>query len=346
MHVRRPANRRRITQFGRDESKHGRDIAPRFPIAQCRAELRKDWRSPQRAPPRAKVRRAEADVERRMQVPCDVARPEGGPAAVLRIAKETRAGRSQVARHEPREIAIGDDLALSNGPLADVREHGPSTLHAHMSLPQRRNAERPILLGISLTADTEEALADETHDRGRGSAPSAGRRCGIRAHLFANGGQPLRELAHPVVFAQLSTLHGARVVAILLAALPIHPPRLHLVRGGRSDMDVGPARRNHERPDAPECTGVAHQAAVRPLIAKRSLRARSTNPLSHARRPEGQNGGRIHRFRDRRPPPCTPSMADSLLTFDVSDRIATITLQRPETLTARHDAVMAALAAT
>ncbi|HEX9484329.1 MAG TPA: enoyl-CoA hydratase-related protein, partial [Gemmatimonadaceae bacterium] len=38
-------------------------------------------------------------------------------------------------------------------------------------------------------------------------------------------------------------------------------------------------------------------------------------------------------------------MADSLLTFDVSDRIATITLQRPEKLNALNDAVMEALAA-
>src|SRR5258708_10308069 len=163
MHVRRPANRRRITQFGRDESKHGRDIAPRFPIAQCRAKLRKDWRSPQRAPPRAKVRRAEADVERRMQVRVDVARREVAPAAVLAIAKETRAGRSQVARHEPREIAIGDDLALSNGPLADVREHGPSTLHAHMSLPHRRNAVRSFLPVCPLTSTMITTTAAVAH---------------------------------------------------------------------------------------------------------------------------------------------------------------------------------------
>lgn len=38
-------------------------------------------------------------------------------------------------------------------------------------------------------------------------------------------------------------------------------------------------------------------------------------------------------------------MADPLLTFDVSDRIATITLQRPEKLNALNDAVMDALAA-
>src|SRR5258708_40147678 len=43
--------------------------------------------------------------------------------------------------------------------------------------------------------------------------------------------------------------------------------------------------------------------------------------------------------------PRTPSMADPLLTFDVSDRIATITLQRPEKLNALNDAVMEALAA-
>src|SRR5258708_23575153 len=43
--------------------------------------------------------------------------------------------------------------------------------------------------------------------------------------------------------------------------------------------------------------------------------------------------------------PRTPSMADPLLTFDVSDRIATITLQRPEKLNALNDAAMEALSA-
>ena len=70
-------------------------------------------------------------------------------------------------------------------------------------------------------------------------------------------------MAQAVVFPELAPLDGALVIAVLLAATGIEPPRLDRRARRRGDMDVTPRRRYPQRVDPRERAFVANDAIVR-----------------------------------------------------------------------------------
>src|SRR5215468_3664587 len=88
------------------------------------------------------------------------------------------------------------------------------------------------------------------------------------AHLGSDGRKYLGKSDHMIVFGALAYLPEARVVAVLFSTFGVSAGCLNVTLGKRADPDIGPCRRNGERPDAPECLRLGERRAIRPCIGK------------------------------------------------------------------------------
>src|SRR4051812_36620783 len=109
--------------------------------------------------------------------------------------------------NEPRKLAVRHHLALLDGALATIREHGEAILQRNVALAQRGDAERLVLLEVPLAAHAEEAFADEPHNSCRYGLACRRLRARIGTHPTTDGRQRTRQLAHTVVLPELPPLH-------------------------------------------------------------------------------------------------------------------------------------------
>src|SRR3954468_396836 len=282
MDVRLAANRRRVAELRRDESHRHGDVPLRFALVARRAELGQHGRGAERSTPRPKVLRAEVRPEPLVHVVVDVARREVAPAPVgIAIAKESRAWRLELARHQLRQLAIDDDLPLLLVALSEIREHDAVSLDRDVLLAQRRYAVCPILPRVPLSANAAEALADEAQHRGRDGVA----REVAMGSVLAEHGPHLRErlgkLTHAVVLAQLAPLDGTLVVAILFAIARVVAPRLDAVAWTRGNTNIAPRGRDTECIDALERTPVANESpGLVGVPESGSFRAQASQPPS------------------------------------------------------------------
>src|SRR4051812_15135774 len=208
MHVGLAADRRRVAELRRDESHGHGNVSLRFALVARGAELGQHGRGAERSTPCPKVLRAEVRSEPLVHVVVDVARREIAPAPVgIAIAKESRAWRLELARHQLRQLAIDDDLPLFLVALAEIREHDAVAFDGDVLLAQRRYAIRPILARVPLPANAAEALADEAQHRGRDRLASEVAVCRVLAENGPHLRKGLGKLAHAIVLAQLAPLH-------------------------------------------------------------------------------------------------------------------------------------------
>src|SRR2546423_9284770 len=134
--------------------------------------------------------------------------------------------------------------------LSFESEHDGVPFDAHVSLEQRRDAERPVLARVALAAHAEESLADEPHDRGSNAIARERRPTrDLRVERLANAREVAREAAHTVVLALLAHRDRALVIAILLAPLHVEAPRLNRGTRARRNVYVAPCRMDAHRVD-------------------------------------------------------------------------------------------------
>ena len=162
--------------------------------------------------------------------------------------------------------------------------------------------------------------------------------------------QVARQAAHAVILALLAHGDRALVVAILLAPLGVEAPRLD--RGARAggDVHVAPRGRNAHRVDAlelPRDRVTARPSASSYRKPERLPPRRVIHPCAHGLsdgKQEAVRPCRFPRWAARSPHrSLTPPMPYTNLAFDVRDRVATITINRPDKLNALDDATIAEL---
>ena len=122
MHVRLATDRRRVAKL-RSHQTHGqREVSFCFRRAAWRTNFREDSGGAEGATPRAKILRLVAAAETPLQVRADVTRRQRPPAAVVTMAEEPRARRSQLRRDEADQSLVGDHLPLRLAALASIGE--------------------------------------------------------------------------------------------------------------------------------------------------------------------------------------------------------------------------------
>ena len=168
-----------------------------------------------------------------------------------------------------------------------------------------------------------------------------------RADAPSDRRQVVSHTAHAVVLAKLTALDGALVVAILPPAARVESPRLN--RRGRARRNVHVAPRGRD-PQALECARASlgrapgGQRHRRTRIRFRAVprRGSTSRPCGAARR---QVQVQLLTFQTHVPVACgrvtRPSLPDaassmpySLLELSVAERVATITVNRPDKLNA------------
>ena len=114
----------------------------------------------------------------------------------------------------------------------------------------------------------------------RPPAPSraAVRRCcrSARVRLRMRGSACANAVSRPY-FTSSRTSRHLRVIAVLLAAARVAAGRLQVAEGVRADPDIGPRRRNRQRPDALELGGVLDGAAATVHVAEVARFAETAN---------------------------------------------------------------------
>src|SRR6185503_11737061 len=101
MHVRLPADRGRVSQFGRHEAHRESDVPLRFSRRTSGTDLRKHGGGAQRPAPRTKVLGAVARAEPFVEIVVDIARRQVAPAAPAALeSKEACSGCTELPLHE------------------------------------------------------------------------------------------------------------------------------------------------------------------------------------------------------------------------------------------------------
>ena len=131
-----------------------------------------------------------------------------------------------------------------------------------MAALERRQTERPILFGVRVAPDTDQALLEQAHDRGQHLRAGQPRLPEIALHAHPDRGKDSAEGKDTVELGLVTNLAVPRVVAVLLAPLRVPTGRLNVSLGGGADPHLRPRRWDHERPDAGQLGLVAHRSAV------------------------------------------------------------------------------------
>jgi len=350
VHVRLATDRGCIAQLRGNETHGQRDIALCLALVASRAKLGEHRRSAQCAAPRAEVLCAEARAESVVHVVVHVARGEVAPAAVrIAVAEEASTRRLELSRDELRQLGTHDNLSLLFVALSEIRQHNALSLYGDMLLAQRRYPIGAVLSSVTLAADATEALTDDAQDGCRNGLLGELAPRGVLAKHSAHFRQRFRELAHPVVLAELPTLYSTRVIAVLLAISRVVAPGLDTIARTCRNPHVAPRWWNPEGIDAGEHPPIADEPRLLVHIAKaRSLRALALQPLS---RHTTSTWARKRPNRVRFFPLVLPSSLESArpdmpyqhLLLSVQDRIATLTVNRPDKLNALNSALIGEL---
>ena len=121
---------------------------------------------------------------------------------------------------------------------------------------------------ILVVAHADEGELEEPDDRGRDRVARQLAACHVALHPPPDPREPLSELHQPLELAPLLDRSKARVVAVDLPSPSVAAGRHQVdIRLG-ADPDVGPGRRDHERPDPAELTRVFDGAALRIAVGE------------------------------------------------------------------------------
>src|SRR5437867_10629744 len=152
-----------------------------------------------------------------------------------------------------------------------------------------------------------------------------------------------------MILSQFARRDGRDVVAVLLPSASVESPRLNAATRVGRKMHVAAGGRHAQLVDPRERSRIAHEPAVVPLVAKTRLRASpSVNPtfghtptIRRKKQSEGKFGPTA--IPNRTSDIGLLNMAYGCLTLEVADRIATMTVNRPDKLNALNDATVGEL---
>src|SRR4029450_12423383 len=108
------------------------------------------------------------------------------------------------------------------------------------------------------------------HDRRQHLAAVEAGPAEVALHRAPDARQGLGEGDHAIELRAVADLAPARVVAILLAPAGIAADGLDVAPGIGADPDVGPGRRDGQRPDAFQGGRIAHRASGGATVTERS----------------------------------------------------------------------------
>jgi hypothetical protein len=111
-----------------------------------------------------------------------------------------------------------------------------------MPVPQRRQAERTVLLRVFLVADADHRRLEQSHDGGHDLAPGEPAPRQVAIDLSSQSRQAAGELDRALVLVLVAHLPPVGVVAVLEPPARVAPRGLDVPVGARADPDVLPGR--------------------------------------------------------------------------------------------------------
>ena len=286
VHVRRPADCRRVSELRRDEPHRKRHVSLRVGRGTWRPQLGEHRCGAQRSAPRAKILRA-VPTDAPLEVCIHVSRSDRSPVFFVAVAEERRPGSPKLPCDKPHQLTIRDDLPLSNAAFTAILEPRHAAGEIDVRFPQRGDTERAILSRVPLSADPAERLTDESQYGRRNHVGTQcrdrRRRMCVGLDRFPDAWQLLGELSDSMIFAKLAPLDRALVVAVLLSSARVEAPGLNGRSRRSSDVNVAPRRRNSQRDESRDCPPIGNDMPARIDVAKAGrLRTDSPNPSSHS----------------------------------------------------------------
>ena len=186
-------------------------------------------------------------------------------------------------------LASFDDFRQSRGIQIEIAGHAAfgakmkmDRLSPHVRMPilHRRQAKGMILPRIFVVADSYQRRFEQPDDGGQNLLARQPGAAQIAAHAPANPRQRLAELQQIVVLAHPADGIPARMIAVLLPAFGIAAGGLEMGRGIRGNPHVGPSRRDGQRANASESSGVFDRASRGVEIGGNSPRITRRIPAS------------------------------------------------------------------
>ena len=190
--------------------------------------------------------------------------------------------------------SAGSGIRLDTALPTLGREVEPNLVaaHPHVAPPERREPVGPVLVGVRLRADAEEAEVQELD--GSGERSNAREAAGVDvpvAHLPHRGETP-RKTEDPVELLAVPTSSPIIVIQVLLPPGVIGPHGLEVSTVLRTDPHLLPGGRDRQRTDPGERLVIANLLAVRvdvgessPVSPPRDPRPGASHPLERAHRP-------------------------------------------------------------
>src|SRR5207248_10995442 len=144
----------------------------------------------------------------------------------------------------------------------------PGPAHPGMATPQRGEPEGAVLARVLLVAHAHERHLQEPDHHGHHLLARQPPAPEVPGHPPPDARQGAGEVDHAAVFVLVPHLAPAVVVAVLLAAAGVAPRGLDVPIGEWADPDVGPGRRNRERPYPVQRGGIRERFPRRCEIAE------------------------------------------------------------------------------
>ena len=189
-------------------------------------------------------------------------------AVVADVLEELLAGQVLAAPDDRGQPSVADpDLMLAAG-LAAESEADACPAHRCVAILERRQAERAVEPGVLVVADPDQGQLEQLDDGRQDLLPRHPglRQVGVAA--LADPRQDPSEVDEALELGVVAPGPPEVVVAVLLATLGITAGRLEVAGGIRADPDVGPGRRDRQRPEPGEDRPVADQLAIGAAIAE------------------------------------------------------------------------------
>ena len=152
--------------------------------------------------------------------------------------------------------------------LAAESETDACAAHRCVAVLERRQAERAVEPGVLVVADADQRQLEQLDDGRQDLLPRHPGLGQVGVAALADLRQDPGEVDEALELGVVAPGPPAVVVAVLLAALGVAAGGLEVAGGIRADPDVGPGRRDRQRPDPSQDRAVADQLAIGPAIAE------------------------------------------------------------------------------
>ena len=159
------------------------------------------------------------------------------------------------------QAAVGQVDVMLHAVLATEVEGDVGAFHLNMLVPQRRQAEALVGLGIFLVADAHHRPLQQGDDGGQHLPLGQARQCQVVLHLCTDRGQYPAEGEHLAILRLVAYLPPPGMVAILLPAPGIAAHGLQVAAGITADPNVGVGGRDRQLADAVQHLRVGDRGA-------------------------------------------------------------------------------------